>query len=129
MKRRYYKPYLTACFLSIFIFSFAPKCFATEQPAWIKAYTDGSLNLPSVYYGVGFAPYKKKSPDYDARRLAKNRALDELCYQISVSITSQFKEHFIQNSNYGDQNVSSSLFVSTHKELSGIEEKANRSKT
>lgn len=108
------------CFILLFI---TPKTFAQYQPEWLQTYINGTFNLPNTYCGVGFSTFSEGSPNYDVMRLAKDRALDDLCYQISVSIKSQFKEHLSQQDNYAEQNVSSSLFVSTRKQLSGIKEK------
>jgi hypothetical protein len=122
MKRKHKKFFLIIWLLSFFIFP-SPKTFAYYQPEWLQDYTSGAFNLPNVYFGVGFAPFNGSSPDFDVMRLAKDRALNELCYQISVSIKSQFEEHLSQKANYAEENVSSSLFVSTRKEFSGIREK------
>jgi LPP20 lipoprotein len=123
MNKKYYRSPLI---LWIFLFFLTPKTFATYQPPWLQEYLDGTFELPSYYYGIGFAPFVGNSPNYEARRLAKNRALDELCYQISVSVKSQFEEKLVQKSPHTDQEeVTISLFVSTRKVLSGIKEKEN----
>jgi hypothetical protein len=108
--------------LCIFLISMPAKAFAIK-PAWLQAHLDGTLKLPGVYYGASFAPYKGKSPDYSAARLAKDRALDELCYRLSVSIKSQFENRIVAKGNYEEQQIASSLFVSTRKVLSGVEQK------
>jgi len=85
---------------------------------------NGSLKQAGLYHGVSFADFKGDTPGYDDMRLAKDRALDELCYQLSVSVKSQFKESLSQQGAFDEQHVASSLFVSTRKTLSGIKEKA-----
>jgi Domain of unknown function (DUF4384) len=111
-------------FIIFFFFLIALPCFAAYPPGWINAHKEGSLKLSDVYHGVSFAGFEGDTPGYDILRLAKDRALDELCYQLSVSVKSQFKESLSQQGNFAEQHVASSLFVSTRKILSGIEEKA-----
>jgi DNA-binding Xre family transcriptional regulator len=96
---------------------------SSNYPQWLQAYQDGTLKLNNVYYGVGSSNFYGDSPDDDSRRRSKDRALDELCYQLSVSIKSEFKENMVQKGKYSDQEVASSLFVSTQKVFSGIREK------
>jgi hypothetical protein len=108
--------------LCIFLI-FTPARVLAIKPAWLQAHLDGALKLPGVYYGVSFAPYKGKRPDYAATRLAKDRALDELCYRLSVSIKSQFEDRIVGKGDYEEQQIASSLFVSTRNVLSGVEEK------
>ena len=108
--------------LGIFLI-FGPGRVLAAQPVWLQAHLDGNLKLPGLYYGASFAPYKGKRPDYEATRLAKDRALDELCYQLSVSIKSQFENRIAEKGNYEEQQVASSLFVSTRQVLSGVKEK------
>ena len=117
----------TPFFISYIMFCFfliALPVFAAYPPAWINSYQDGSLKPRGVYHGVSFAGFEGDTPGYDILRLAKDRALDELCYQLSVSVKSQFKESLSQQGDFDEQHVASSLFVSTRKILSGIEEKA-----
>jgi len=97
--------------------------YASNFPQWLQAYQDGALNLTNVYYGVGSADFIGDSPQYESKRRSKDRALDELCYQLSVSIKSEFKEKLVQKGKHADQDVASSLFVSTKKVFSGIREK------
>jgi len=98
--------------------------FTSYPPAWINDHQNGSLKQAGFYHGVSFADFKGGTPGYDDMRLAKDRALDELCYQLSVSVKSQFKESLSQQGSFDEQHVASSLFVSTRKTLSGIKEKA-----
>ena len=97
--------------------------YTSGYPQWLQAYQDGSLKLSNAYYGVGSSEFGGNSPDDESRRRSKDRALDELCYQLSVSIKSEFKEKLSQKGQFSDQQVASSLFVSTQKEFSGIREK------
>jgi len=98
--------------------------FTSYPPAWINDHQNGSLKQAGLYHGVSFADFKGDTPGYDDMRQAKDRALDELCYQLSVSVKSQFKESLSQQGAFDEQHVASSLFVSTRKTLSGIKEKA-----
>lgn len=94
---------------------------ASNYPQWLQAYHDGALKLTDVYYGVGSADFVEGSPEIsESKRQSKDRALDELCYQLSVSIKSEFKEKLVQKGQHADQDVASSLFVSTKKVFSGI---------
>jgi hypothetical protein len=99
----------------------APAAF---QPEWLQTYMNGTFRIPGLYHGVGFAEYEGDGPDHDTMRLAKDRALDELCYQLSVSIQSTFEDRVVKAGAYEDQQIASSLFVSTRKVLSGVEDKA-----
>ena len=114
----FFIPFIVFCFFLI-----ALPVFAAYPPAWINDHQDGSLKLSGVYHGVSFASFEGDTPGYDMLRLAKDRALDELCYQLSVSVKSEFKESLSQQGNFDEQHVASSLFVSTRKTLSGIKEK------
>jgi len=96
---------------------------SSNYPEWLQAYHDGTLKLDNFYYGVGSSNFYGDKPGDDSRRRSKDRALDELCYQLSVSIKSEFKENLTQIGKYSDQKVASSLFVSTQKVFSGIQEK------
>ena len=97
--------------------------YASGDPQWLQAYRDGTLKLNNAYYGVGSSEFVGNSPDDESRRRSKDRALDDLCYQLSVSIQSEFKEKLSQKGKFSDQEVASSLFVSTQKVFSGIQEK------
>lgn len=93
------------------------------SPEWVEAFQQGSLISEDAYFGVGTADYKGIEPDFQCRRLSKDRALDDLSYQLSVSITSQLQDQLAQKGKYSQEQVSSSLFVSTRKVLNGITEK------
>jgi len=113
--------------IMFFLISLAGNSFATfgsYPPTWINDYQNGSLKQAGFYHGVSFAEFKSNTPGYDDMRLAKDRALDELCYQLSVSVKSKFKESLSQQGDFNEQHVASSLFVSTRKTLSGIKQKA-----
>ncbi len=115
-------------FIVFFLISLSGTSFAaftsSYPPDWINDHQNGSLKQAGLYHGVSFADFKGDTPGYDDIRLAKDRALDELCCQLSVSVKSQFKESLSQQGNFDEQHVASSLFVSTRKTLSGIKEKA-----
>jgi hypothetical protein len=99
--------------------------YSSNYPQWLQAYHDGTLHLTGVYYGVGSADFIGDQPNYDSRKLSKDRALDELCYQLSVSVKSELKENLSQKGQYSEQEVASSLFVESRKVFSGIREKQN----
>ena len=96
-----------------------------SYPQWLQSYQDGIFESKGFYYGVGSATFAGESPSHESRRRSKDRALDELCYQLSVSVKSEFKEKLVQKGQHADQDVASSLFVSTRKVFSGIQEKYN----
>ncbi|MBN1850828.1 MAG: DUF4384 domain-containing protein [Deltaproteobacteria bacterium] len=96
---------------------------ASFRPDWLQEYLDGTLTMQNEYHGVSFAAFEGKTPDYDTMRLAKDRALDELCYQLSVSIKSRFEDNMAKKGDYEEQHIVSSLFVSTRKVISGVQEK------
>jgi hypothetical protein len=121
---KYATPCGAAWALAIFLFLTPVKGFA-YTPVWIQTHLDGTLQIPGVYHGASFATYKGNAPDYAAMRLAKDRALDELCYGLSVSLKSKFENRIVEIGDYEEQQITSSLFVSTRKVLSGVEEKEN----
>ena len=99
------------------------KSFAATQPEWVRSHLDGTLRFRNLYHGVSFSEYKDDAPGFESLRLAKDRALDELCYQLSVSIRSEFKDRIDKKGEYEEQHIASSLFISTRKVLSGVQEK------
>lgn len=111
--------------LAVAISFSAVEAQAAFRPQWLQQHIDGSLKLKGVYHGVSFAEYDGPAPDYDDMRLAKDRALDELCYHLSVSIQSSFKDSIVKQGDFEEQAITSSLFVSTRKVLSGIHERDN----
>jgi len=106
-----------------FIFLIPGKTFAAFQPEWVQTHISGTLKMQKSYYGASFSDYKGDIPGYDTLRLAKDRALDELCYQLSVSIQSKFEDSIVKKGDYEEQQIASSLFISTRKVLSGVQEK------
>jgi len=122
MKKNLRLQLLSLAAFSIFLFT-APLGAAPRQPQWLHSHLNGTLKLTGVYHGISFADYRGKKPDYDAMRLARDRALDDLCYQLSVSVKSDFKNHILKKSGYEEEKIASSLFVSSRKVLSGVREK------
>ena len=110
-----------AWFLLLPVLSILPA--AAGPPPWLRDHLNGRLNLPGVYYGVSFAEFKGRTPDYDSMRLAKDRALDELCYQLSVSLKSEFENRLLKKGRYEEEQIASSLLVTSRKVLSGVNEK------
>ena len=96
---------------------------AAAPPPWLQDHLNGRLDLPGLYHGVSFADYRGKAPDYDTMRLAKDRALDELCYQLSVSLQSEFENRLLKRGRYEQERIASSLLVTSRKVLSGVDEK------
>ena len=80
------------------------------------------LNDSNNYYGMNMAHFRGLEPDYDIKQKAKDRAIKDLSYSLSVSIKSQFEE---QLSAYDDSSVKSSLMLSARLVLDGIREKAS----
>lgn len=122
----YNNRYVKLIFLIVILtpgFFIPDSALAQRQPEWLHAHLNGTLKMKGHYYGAGFAEYKGNRPDYETLRLSKDRALDELCYQLSVSIKSQFEDHLTHKGDYETQQIASSLFISTRNVLSGIQEK------
>jgi hypothetical protein len=122
-EKKHTLPSFSACLFFFFIILAISDSWAANRPNWLRAHLEGTLKMQDLYHGVSFAPFEGKTPDYDAMRLAKDRALDELCYQLSVSIKSNIEDRMVKKGDYEEQHVISSLFVSTRKILSGIEER------
>ncbi len=121
-KKKYFHLVITS-FIIISIYVLPSNVDAASIPGWLQAHANGSFKLPQAYHGVSFCEYKGELPDYDSLKLAKDRALDTLCYQISVSIQSKFEDRIEKKGEYEEQHITSSLFISTRKVLSGIQEK------
>ncbi len=121
-KKNYIWPRLSGLFFSVLII-LIPMTASAIPPDWLQNHFQGNLTLSGAYHGVSFAEFEGKTPDYDAIRLAKDRALDDLCYKLAVSVKSQFEEKIAQTGDHSEENVSSSLFVGTRQTLSGVEEK------
>lgn len=121
-KKNYIWPRLSGLCFSVLII-LIPLTASAIPPDWLQNHLQGKLKLSGAYHGVSFANFEGKTPDYDAMRLAKDRALDDLCYKLAVSVRSQFEEKIAQTGEYTEENVSSSLFVGTRQTLSGVEEK------
>ncbi|MGD9210018.1 MAG: DUF4384 domain-containing protein [Desulfobacteraceae bacterium] len=96
---------------------------AAQLPDWVDAYQKGSLVNEDNYLGVGSADCKSERPENECLRLSKDRALEDLSYQLSVSITSQLEENLSQRGDYSQEQITSSLLVSTRKVLNGVTEK------
>jgi hypothetical protein len=96
-------------------------CYASPQPRWLRDHMAGTFELPGLYYGIASAPFKGESPAYEERDLARDRAVNDLSYRLSVSVQSSFKELLGQRGSFSDQEVESSLFVTTRLVLSGVE--------
>ncbi len=120
---KYPVPCLFACLFFFFIILTISGSWAANRPDWLRAHLEGTMKMQDVYHGISFASFEGKTPDYDTLRLAKDRALDELCYQLSVSIKSNVEDSMVKKGDYEEQHIVSSLFVSTRKVLSGIEER------
>ena len=114
---------LLVCMLIFFVFLFPARTHAAFQPEWVRSHINGTLEEQKLYYGAGFAEYKGAAPAYDVLRLAKDRALDELSYQLSVSIKSKFENRIEKKGDFEEEHIASSLFISTRKVLSGVREK------
>ena len=95
------------------------------EPDWLSLYLNGSLSVHDKYYGVNYADFNGNAPGYDERELARKRAIDDLSYGLSVSIRSSLMENLSQKGTYADENIESSLFVSTRLVLSGVKPEKN----
>ncbi len=115
--------FLMGCLIITSVFLFPCKTFAAFQPEWVQTYISGTLKMQDLYYGASFSDYKGEIPNYEELRRAKDRALDELCYQLSVSIQSKFEDSIVKKGEYEEQHIVSSLFISTRNVLSGVQEK------
>jgi len=96
-------------------------CLASPQPRWLREHMAGTFDLPGLYYGISSAPFTGKRPAYEEKNVARDRAVNDLSYRLSVSVQSSFKEILGQKGDYSDQEVESSLFVTTRLVLSGVE--------
>ena len=105
------------------LWGFTALCATNAPPSWLQDHLAGRLKLAGVYQGVGFAEFKGKKPGYDTLRLAKDRALDDLCYQLSVSVTSEFENRLLKQGQYEQEQIASSLLVTSRKVLSGVTER------
>jgi len=121
MRRNLVGWYLVAVFFFSILIVAPSVCHASPQPRWLQEHMAGTFELPGLYYGIASAPLKGQSPSYDEKDLARDRAVNDLSYRLSVSVQSTFKELLGQRGNFSDQEVESSLFVTTRLVLSGVE--------
>ncbi len=98
---------------------------ASPQPRWLQQHMAGTFDLPGLYHGIGSASFKGEKPDDKEKDSARDRAVNDLSYRLSVSVQSTFKEHLAQRGDFSDQNVESSVFVSTRLVLAGVETQEN----
>jgi len=94
----------------------------SQAPNWVNDFENGTLNIPGMYHGINFAEYSEQL-DYDVMNTAKKRAMDDLCYQLSVMIQSDFKEKISQKGDFDQNEITSALFITSHLVLSGVTEK------
>jgi hypothetical protein len=80
----------------------------------------GAFNIHEVYHGIGSCSFNGASPLHDERELARKRAINDLGYNLSVSIKSKYVNRIEQVGTFTDERIESSLFVSTKLVLSGI---------
>jgi Domain of unknown function (DUF4384) len=111
--------YLFACLVCLLII-FPDSGFAGPKPVWLQDFLEGTFHAPGYHVGVGFAEFKGKKTDQDVIELARHRALEDLSSRLSVSIHSKFKEYLDQKGSFAEENVNSSIFVSTRLVLSGV---------
>ncbi|KPA08764.1 conserved hypothetical protein, secreted [Candidatus Magnetomorum sp. HK-1] len=104
------------CFFLITTISHAKTCQSSARPDWIVT----PLNDSTQYYGMSSARFSGSEPHYDIKEKAKDRAIKDLSYSLSVSIQSIFEEHL---SAYSDDSVKSSLMLSARLVLDGIKTK------
>ena len=115
--------YLTVVFCSLVAVLSSTFAWAVYSPPWLQEHMQGRLRYSGTYHGVGFADYTGDTPDYESMKLAKDRALDELCYHLSVSIQSELTDRIVKKGTYEEQHIASSLMVSSRRVLSGVEER------
>lgn len=121
MKRTFAYPVFMAGVLLCVLGLLPILSFADLQPRWLQENMTGAFELPGFYYGVGSAPFKGETPFCEEKDLARDRAVNDLSHRLSVSVESSFKELLEQKGKFSDQQVESSLFVSTRLVLSGVE--------
>ncbi|MBW1692160.1 MAG: LPP20 family lipoprotein [Deltaproteobacteria bacterium] len=114
------RAYFTVLAMCLFLI-FAPICVASPQPLWVQKYMTGTFHIPEVYFGVGSASFDGASPYHDERELARKRAINDLSYNLSVVIKSEFANRIAQEGDFTDERIESSLFVTTRPVLSGVE--------
>jgi len=121
MRRNLCGWYLVAVFLFSISILASSLCHASPQPRWLREHMAGTFELPGLYYGISSVSFKGENPAYEEKKLARDRAVNDLCYRLSVSVQSSFKELLGQRGAFSDQEVESSLFVTTRLALSGVE--------
>jgi len=75
------------------------------------------LHDKQYYYGINSAEFRGTQPDYQTIQQAKDRAIKDLSYGLSVDIQSYYQE---QLSTYKDEEIKSSLMLSARLVLNGI---------
>ena len=88
-------------------------CQYTHRPKWVL----NPLHDDQNYYGISSAAFTTNKPNYQTIERAKDRAIKDLSYGLSVDIQSLYKE---QLSLYKDDEIKSSLMLSVSLVLNGI---------
>ncbi len=96
--------------------SIAGECQSTKRPYWLIIPKFES----TCYYGINSAQFNGNQKDYDTIQKAKDRSIMDLSYSLSANIQSYFEEYL---SEYEDDEVKSSLMLSSRLVLDGIQEK------
>ncbi|KPA11781.1 conserved hypothetical protein, secreted [Candidatus Magnetomorum sp. HK-1] len=79
-------------------------CQPSHQPQWILT----PLHDKQNYYGISSAAFVSHKPDYQEVEQAKDRAIKDLSYGLSVNIQSYYEEKL---SSYKDDEIKSSLML------------------
>ncbi|KPA18595.1 hypothetical protein MHK_001186 [Candidatus Magnetomorum sp. HK-1] len=89
------------------------KCQSSHQPQWVL----NPLHDKQNYYGISSASFINHQIDYQTIEQAKNRAIKDLSYGLSVNIQSYYEE---QLTSYKDDEIKSSFMLSARLVLNGI---------
>ncbi|ETR67308.1 MAG: hypothetical protein OMM_11743 [Candidatus Magnetoglobus multicellularis str. Araruama] len=90
-------------------------CQPSHQPQWVLVLTP--LHDKQNYYGTSSAAFVNHKPDYQEIEQAKDRAIKDLSYGLSVDIQSYYEEKL---SSYKDDEIKSSLMLTARLVLNGI---------
>ncbi|PKQ62560.1 hypothetical protein BZG02_12645 [Labilibaculum filiforme] len=108
---------LQFCFIIAFLVSCSPNTTAAKRraPEWVK-----ERPISSDYY-VGIAVVRKDANETSYMQLAKNQALQDLCSEISISISSNSVLHQFENNTSFKEEFEADIRTSLVQDLEGYE--------
>lgn len=94
-------------------------------PDWVLSYHSGGMELADAFVGVGSLPISGQEPTRDEHRAARDVAIQDLCFKLSVTVESELRQVVSEADDASSTNVTSSLMVATRQTFSGLDERSS----